>query len=216
MSLSGTSNTYLPPTLDGLTIIDADEIYLGGVPIDTTTFVPYVGATANLNLGTFNYTTLGEVSAKQHVFPSFNSTLLTSPTTSSIFTADSWELSNNVSYTSSVSTSYLSIRDRTNNSTLINFQSDGVVRINTIARMSTFASQNYDLVNLSTLIQSNTFIESVNTANFVKYTGSIANLDMGGSTINTSGFNTSSIANIRSVGNSGLSGTQMLLESTML
>lgn len=192
MSLSGTTNTYLPPTLDGLTIIDADAIYINGQPIDTENLVPYTGATKNVNLGTFNFQTLGSISAKEHIFPTFSSTLMTSPTTSSIFYADAWGFSNTISTVSLgpvVSTSYLTLNDITNNSTIVTFQSDGIANFaNTKVRISTMASHVYDAVNLSTLQASVAFIENVNALNYVPYTGATDNLNMGGSTITTTGL----------------------------
>lgn len=57
MSLSGTTQTYLPPTLDGLTIIDADQIYINGNEVDLNNLVPYTGATKTVNLGSQNIQT---------------------------------------------------------------------------------------------------------------------------------------------------------------
>jgi hypothetical protein len=194
MSLSGTTNTYLPPTLDGLTIIDADAIYINGIPIDTENLVPYTNATKNINLGTFNFQTLGSVTAKQHVFPSFGSTLMTGPTTSSIFYADSWSMNNTLAISSLgggsfLSTSYLRFSDGSNNSTLLTLQSDGIIDVvNNKIRISTMASNVYDVVNLSTLQASNAFIENVNALNYVPYVGSLNDLEMGASTIKTTGY----------------------------
>jgi len=194
MSLSGTTNTYLPPTLDGLNIIDADAIYINGIPIDTENLVPYTNATKNVNLGTFNFQTLGSITAKQHVFPSFGSTMMTGPTTSSIFYADAWEFNNTIQISSLgsgafLSTSYLRVADGSNNSTLLTLHSDGIADFGTsIPRASTLATGNYDLVNLSTLTNAVAFIENVNALNYVPYTGATDNLNMGGSTITTTGY----------------------------
>ena len=57
MSLSGTTQTYLPPTLDGLTIIDADQIYINGNEVDLNNLVPYTGASKTVNLGSQNIQT---------------------------------------------------------------------------------------------------------------------------------------------------------------
>jgi hypothetical protein len=209
MSLSGTTNTYLPPTLDGLNIIDADAIYINGIPIDTENLVPYTNATKNINLGTFNFQTLGSVSAKEHLFPSFGSTMMTGAMTSSIFYADAWSMNNTLAISSLgggsfVSTSYLRMTDGSNNSTLLTLQSDGIADFaNTKVRVSTMATSAYDVVNLSTLTSAVAFIENVNALNYVPYTGATDNLNMGGSTITTSGLMnagalriTSSISNV--------------------
>ncbi len=193
MSLSGTTNTYLPPTLDGLNIIEADAIYINGIPIDTENLVPYTNATKNVNLGTFNFQTLGSITAKQHVFPSFPSTMMTSPTTSSIFYADAWEFNNTIQISSLgagfVSTSYLRLADVSNNSTLLTLQSDGIADFaDTKVRVSTMASNAYDVVNLSTLTNAVAFIQNVNALNYVPYTGATNDLNMGASTITTSGL----------------------------
>jgi hypothetical protein len=194
MSLSGTTNTYLPPTLDGLNIIDADAIYINGIPIDTENLVPYTNATKNVNLGTFNFQTLGSISAKDHVFPTFGSTMMIGPTASSIFYADAWRMSNTVTASSLggglfLSTSYLTIKDATNASTLLTLQSDQVADFaNTKVRVSTMATSSYDVVNLSTLTSAVAFIENVNALNYVPYTGATDNLNMGGSTIKTTGY----------------------------
>jgi hypothetical protein len=194
MSLSGTTNTYLPPTLDGLNIIEADEIYINGIPINTENLVPYTNATKNVNLGTFNFQTLGSITAKQHVFPNFPSTMMTSPTTSSIFYADAWEFNNTITISSLgggafLSTSYLRLADGSNNSTLLTLQSDGIADFGkSIPRASTLATGNYDLVNLSTLSNAVAYLEGITSLNFVPYVGSLNNLDMGGSTITTTGL----------------------------
>ena len=194
MSLSGQTNTYLPPTLDGLNVIEADEIFINGVPIDTQTFVPYLGATKDVNLGSFSFETLGQVRASEHVLSPFESTIMTSLTTSSIYVADSWSLNNTVEISSLggglfLSTSYLRFRDATNHSTLLTFQSDGVADFATTkVRVSTMASNHYDVVNLSTLTNAVAFIDNVNALNYVPYQHAREALNMGGSTINTTGL----------------------------
>jgi len=198
MSLSGTTNTYLPPTLDGLTIIDADAIYINGIPIDTENLVPYLGASKNISLGTFNFETLGSITAKQHVFPSFGSTMMTGPTTSSIFYADAWSMNNTLAISSLggglfLSTSYLRFSDGSNNSTLLTLQSDGIADFGkSIPRASTIAMANYDLVNLSTLTQAVAYLEGVTSLNFAPYVGSLNDLNMEASTIKAKNFQFSS------------------------
>lgn len=205
MSLSGTTNTYLPPTLDGLNIIEADEIYINGIPINTENLVPYTNATKNVNLGTFNFQTLGSITAKQHVFPSFGSTMMTGAMTSSIFYADAWEFNNTITISSLgggafLSTSYLRLADGSNNSTLLTLQSDGIADFaNTKVRVSTMATDHYDVVNLSTLTSAVAFIENVNALNYLPYTGALQNLDMGGSTITTTGLMTAGTARFTSI-----------------
>lgn len=194
MSLSGQTNTYLPPTLDGLNIIEADEIFVDGVPIDTQTFVPYLGATKDVNIGSFSFETLGQVRASEHVLSPFESTMMTGPTASSIFTADSWLLNNTVDISSLgggsfLSTSYLRFRDATNHSTLLTLQSDGIADFATTkVRVSTLASNQYDVVNLSTLTNAVAFIDNVNALNYVPYQNARETLNMGGSTIQTTGL----------------------------
>lgn len=53
MSVNGLQQQYIPPTLDGLTVIDADEVYIDGEKIDLTKYVPYTGATQLLDMGAF-------------------------------------------------------------------------------------------------------------------------------------------------------------------
>lgn len=51
MSTSGLTNQYIPPTLDGLTVVDADQIYIDGQLVDLTTLVPYTGADKPVDVG---------------------------------------------------------------------------------------------------------------------------------------------------------------------
>jgi len=51
MSLNGQTQTYMPPTLDGLNIVEADQIYIDGVELDPANLVPYTGANKTLNMG---------------------------------------------------------------------------------------------------------------------------------------------------------------------
>ena len=53
MSTSGLTQNYQPNTLDGLNVIEADQIYLDGQLVDLNNFVPYIGATQVLNMGAF-------------------------------------------------------------------------------------------------------------------------------------------------------------------
>jgi hypothetical protein len=192
MSTDGIQQQYIPASLDGLVYVDVDGLTVNGVPVDLNNLVPYTNATKNLNLGTFNFETLGAVSAKQHVFPPFTSTLMTGAMTSSIFTADAWQFSNTISTVSlgpTVSTSYLTLNDITNNSTIVTFQSDGIANFeSTIVRTNRMAVSNFDVVNLSTLTSAVAFIENVNALNYVPYTGATNNLNMGASTITTTGL----------------------------
>jgi hypothetical protein len=50
MSLNGQTQTYMPPTLDGLNIVEADQIYVNGVELDPTNLVTYTGATKALDM----------------------------------------------------------------------------------------------------------------------------------------------------------------------
>lgn len=192
MSTDGIQQQYIPASLDGLVYVDVDGLTVNGVPVDLDNLVPYTNATKNLNLGTFNFQTLGNVSAKQHIFPSFTSTLMTGPTTSTIFTADGWGFSNTISTVSlgpTVSTSYLTLSNLTNNSTIVTFQSDGIANFgSTTIRTAKMATGNYDVVNLSTLQNAVAFIENVNALNYVPYNGATDNLNMGASTITTTGL----------------------------
>ena len=188
------NNSLVVATIDGLTTIYATAIYTNGETIDPTLYVKYANNTNNTDLGTFDLQTLGTLSAKQHVLPLFGSTMMTGLTTSSIFYADSWKLNNTVGISSLgggsfLSTSYLTIRDVTNASTLLTLQSNGIADFgSSIPRTSTIATGNYDLVNLSTLQNSVAFILNVNALNYVPYTNPLQNLDMSGSTITTSGL----------------------------
>ena len=153
------NNNLVVNTLDGLT-----TVYTSGGAIDPTLYVKYADNTNNTDLGTFDLQTLGTLSGQQLVLPLFGSTMMTGPTTSSIFYAHSWKLNNTITISSLggvnyLSTSYLRISDRTNLSTLLTLQSDGVSDFGTsIPRASTLATGNYDLVNLSTLQNSVAFI----------------------------------------------------------
>jgi hypothetical protein len=51
MSTSGLTQQFLPSTLDGLVIINADEISIGGNPIDIATLVPYINADKPIDVG---------------------------------------------------------------------------------------------------------------------------------------------------------------------
>lgn len=51
MSVNGLQQQYIPPTLDGLNVIDADQIYIDGELVDLDNLVPYTGATKILDMG---------------------------------------------------------------------------------------------------------------------------------------------------------------------
>jgi hypothetical protein len=57
MSLNGQTQTYMPPTLDGLNVVDADQIYINGVELDPANLVTYTGATTTVDLGSQNIKT---------------------------------------------------------------------------------------------------------------------------------------------------------------
>jgi hypothetical protein len=57
MSTSGLSQTYQPNTLDGLNVLDADQLYLDGQLVNLSDYVPYTGATQTVNLGGQNIKT---------------------------------------------------------------------------------------------------------------------------------------------------------------
>lgn len=212
MSVNGLQQPYVNNSLDGLVYVEVDGLTINGVPVDPTTFIPYVGATKPVSLGPFSLETLTSLSARQHNFTTFTSTIMTSPTTSSLFTADAWHLNNNIQISSLgggafLSTSYLHIRDHTNNSTLLTLQSDGIADFGkSIPRASTLATGNYDLVNLSTLSNAVAYLEGITSLNFVPYVGSLNALDMGGSTITTSGLMSAGALRITSsIGNADYS-----------
>jgi hypothetical protein len=194
MSVNGLQQPYVNNSLDGLVYVEVDGLTINGIPVDPTTFIPYTGATKPVNLGPFSLETLTSLSARQVNFTTFTSSMMTGPTTSSLFTADAWQMNNTIQISSLsggafLSTSYLHIRDTTNSSTLLTLQSDGVADFgSSIPRASTLATSNYDLVNLSTLSNAVAYLEGITSLNFVPYVGSLNNLDMGGSTITTAGL----------------------------
>jgi hypothetical protein len=51
MSVNGLQQQYIPPTLDGLTIVEADQIYIDGTEIKLDDLVPYTGADKMVDLG---------------------------------------------------------------------------------------------------------------------------------------------------------------------
>lgn len=57
MSISGLTQTYQPNTLDGLNVVEADQIYLDGQLVNLDDFVPYTGANKTVNLGSQNIKT---------------------------------------------------------------------------------------------------------------------------------------------------------------
>lgn len=65
MSLDGTSNTFIPYTINGINPIAGS--------INTTNFVKYSGNTSNTDLNGFDLTTAGTISAQQFAIPDNNS-----------------------------------------------------------------------------------------------------------------------------------------------
>jgi hypothetical protein len=118
MSLNGQTQTYMPPTLDGLNIVEADQIYVNGVELDPTNIVPYTGATKTLNMGS-----------------------------------------------QAIKTLYAPIA-------------------------------NADVVNLVTLQNAIAYIDGINVANFVKYTGSNQNVDLGSNSLTVGNTGLTSFSNI--------------------
>lgn len=57
MSIDGLQNLWIPPTLDGLNIVNADELYIDGNQVNINDLVPYTGATQTLNMGGENIQT---------------------------------------------------------------------------------------------------------------------------------------------------------------
>jgi len=51
MSLSGLNQQYIPNTLDGLNVIEADQIYIDGQLVDLSDYVPYQGASRTIDAG---------------------------------------------------------------------------------------------------------------------------------------------------------------------
>jgi len=191
MSVNGLQQPYVNNSLDGLVYVEVDGLTINGIPVDPTTFIPYTGATKPVSLGPFSLETLTSLSARQVNFTTFTSSMMTGPTTSSLFTADAWQMSNTIQISSlgTTSTSYLHIRDTTNSSTLLTLQSNGIADFgSSIPRASTLATGNYDLVNLSTLSNAVAYLEGITSLNFVPYVGSLNNLNMGASTIKTTGY----------------------------
>ena len=62
MSLDGTSNTFIPYTINGINPITAGSI-------NTANFVKYSGNTSNTNLNGFDLTTVGKISAQTFAIP---------------------------------------------------------------------------------------------------------------------------------------------------
>jgi hypothetical protein len=51
MSVNGLQQQYIPPTLDGLNVVEADQIYIDGTLVDLDSLVPYTGASKMVDLG---------------------------------------------------------------------------------------------------------------------------------------------------------------------
>jgi len=57
MSLNGITQPQYPLTVDGLQVISGDSIVINGTTLDPTNIVPYVGATKNVDLGSYTIST---------------------------------------------------------------------------------------------------------------------------------------------------------------
>lgn len=57
MSVSGLNQQYLPNTLDGLNIVEADQVYIDGQLVNLSDYVTYENATRTLNMGAQNIQT---------------------------------------------------------------------------------------------------------------------------------------------------------------
>lgn len=53
MSVNGLTQQYIPPTLDGLNVVEADQIYIDGELVNLDNLVPYTGATRTVDVGIF-------------------------------------------------------------------------------------------------------------------------------------------------------------------
>lgn len=118
MSTSGLTNQFIPSTLDGLVVINADEINIGGNPIDIDSLVPYTGANKTIDAGS-----------------------------------------------QPIKTNYAPIADA-------------------------------DVVNLLTLQNAIAYIDGINVANFVKYTGSIQSVDLANNNLTVNNLGQVSFSNL--------------------
>lgn len=57
MSVSGLNQQYLPNTLDGLNIVEADQVYIDGQLVNLSDYVPFENASRTLNMGAQNIQT---------------------------------------------------------------------------------------------------------------------------------------------------------------
>lgn len=57
MSSTNGLSSYNPLTIDGLSIINADEIYINGQQVNLENYVPYIGAQSDLDMGSQNIKT---------------------------------------------------------------------------------------------------------------------------------------------------------------
>ena len=76
MSLDGITQSFLPYTVDGLQSIDSSFVYYNGVPIGTA-FVPYSGATSNVDLNNKNISNVNTLTATTGNHTTLNTTTST-------------------------------------------------------------------------------------------------------------------------------------------
>lgn len=67
MSISGLTTSYIPASLDGLNVIDADQIYIDGQLVNLTDYVPYQGANRTIDAGGQNIQTTHTATATNDV-----------------------------------------------------------------------------------------------------------------------------------------------------
>ena len=82
MSLDGITQSFLPYTVDGLQSIDSSFVYYNGVPIGTA-FVPYSGATSDVNLNNKNISNVNTLTATTGNITTLNTTTATITTVNS-------------------------------------------------------------------------------------------------------------------------------------
>ena len=67
MSVNGLQQQYIPPTLDGLNIVEADQIYIDGTLVNLDDLVPYENATRAVDLGIYPLKTTFLAAANEDV-----------------------------------------------------------------------------------------------------------------------------------------------------
>ena len=92
MSLDGITQSFLPYTVDGLQSIDSSFVYYNGVPIGTA-FVPYSGASSNVNLNNKNISNVNTLTATTGNITTLNAT---TSTTSGISTMNQGVIQRNL------------------------------------------------------------------------------------------------------------------------